>query len=330
MMNVFAKSLFRPQVIALAAASLLGASHAATSTWPTGPIRIVVPYPAGGTSDTVARLIGNRMSEIVKQPVVVENRPGASGNIGASVVAKSAGDGQTLVIGGPNNFASNQFIYKDLNYNIEKDLVGISMLASVSNVMLIPNTLESKTVTDFVKASQAKAGGFNCASTGIATTSHMTMELFKGSSKANLTHIPMKGSAGVAAELIGARVECAFDNLPGNVNFVKTGKFKALAVTGTQRSPSLPDVPTLTEMGYPDVVSMSWFALAGPSTMPPAVTEKISATVQTILAEPEISAKLQSAGYTPQPSSPKETAAYFAQEIKKWKRVIDDAKITLE
>jgi tripartite-type tricarboxylate transporter receptor subunit TctC len=262
--------------------------------------------------------------------VVVENRPGASGNIGASVVAKSAGDGHTLVIGGPNNFASNQFIYKDLNYNIEKDLVGISMLATVANVMLVPNTVESKSVADFVKASQSKSGGFNCASTGIATTSHMTMELFKGSSKATLMHIPMKGSAGVAAELIGSRVECAFDNLPGNVNFVKTGKFKALAVTGTQRSPSLPDVPTLAEMGYPDVVSMSWFALAGPSSMPAALTEQISAVVRKILAEPEVAAKLQSSGYTPQPATPADTAAYFSQEIAKWKGVIDSAKITLE
>lgn len=306
------------------------ASLHAAGAWPTKPIRIVVPYPAGGTSDTVTRIVGNRLSEHLNVPVIVENRAGASGNIGAQVVASSPGDGYTLMVGGPNNFASNQFLYEKLSYNIEKDLVGVSMLTQLSNVMLVPNNMKAKNVREFIALSKAEPNTFSCASTGVATSSHLTFELFKSKTKADVLHIPMKGSSSVLTELLGGRVNCAFDNLPGHLPNLKAGKYRALGVTTTTRSPYLPDVPTLSELGYEGVVSTSWFALAAPSSTPPALVDTISQTVGKILREPAVIDKFRSAGYEAAPMTPAETNAFFKQEAVKWKRVIEAAGIKLE
>ncbi|MBN9430089.1 MAG: tripartite tricarboxylate transporter substrate binding protein [Burkholderiales bacterium] len=327
-------SFFSPFVrrIATGGALILAATAvgAQTAPWPSQPIRIVVPYPAGGTSDTVARVVGRRLGEQLGVPVIIENRPGASGNIGAQVVAKSPGNGYTLMVGGPNNFASNQFLYKHLQYDIEKELVGVTLLTQLSNLMLVPNSLKVADLKEFIAAAKAKPNTFNCASTGLATSSHLTLELFKSKSQVDAQHIPMKGSAGVVTELMGERVECAFDNMPGHLSHLKTGRYRALAVTTTKRSPYLPDVPTFTELGYPGVVSTSWFALAAPASTPPALVARISEAVRKVLAEREIIATFEAAGYTPGGTTPEETAEFFSQEIRKWRQVIEAAGIKAE
>lgn len=319
-----------PRAVLPVAFALCAFASGAALAWPTSPIRIVVPYPAGGTSDLIARAVGKGLSDQLGTPVVIDNRAGASGNIGAQFVAKAPGDGYTLVVGGPNNFASNQFLYKGLQYNIEKDLVGVSLLAQLSNALFVPNGSTAKDVKEFVAGSIAKPNTFNCASTGIATTSHLTLELFKVQSGANVQHIPMKGSSGVVTELLGGRVDCAFDNLPGHIAHIKKGNYRALAVTSVARSPYLPDVPTLGEMGYPGVVSTSWFALAAPSSTPPELVKTISQAVQKVLASPETINTIQAAGFSVMSSTPEETAKFFSQEIVKWKRVIETAGIKPE
>lgn len=316
--------------IAIGGFIAMAASTALAAPWPSQPIRIVVPYPAGGTSDTVARVLGQHLSAQLGVPVIVENRQGASGNIGAQVVAKSPGDGYTLMIGGPNNFAANQFLYKQLQYDIEKDLVGVSLLTQLPNVMLVPNSLKVTDVKGFIAAAKTTPNGFNCASTGVATTSHLTMELFKGKTGVNVQHIPMKGSSGVVTELIGGRVECAFDNLPGHLQHLKTGRYRALAVTTTKRSSNLPDVPTFGELGYPEVVSTSWFALAAPATTPPALVAAISQAVRKVLAERDVIKTFEAAGYSPSGSTPQETSEFFRKESGKWRKVIDTAGLQAE
>lgn len=317
------------RLFAAVALSALITVPAAAAQWPTQQVTIVVPYPAGGTSDTVARLVAQRLQARLGQTFVVQNRPGASGNIGGDVVARAKADGHTLMVGGPNNFASNQFLYKNLPYDIEKDLTGITVLAQLSNVMMVPNSLPVKNLKEFVAAAKANPDTYNCASTGAATSSHLTFELFKDLTKVDVQHIPMKGSAPVVTELMGERVECAFDNLPGHIARIKGGSYRALAIPATERSKFLPDVPTFAEQGYPEVLSSSWFALAAPSATPSEVLEAISRETNAILAEPEVINSFEAAGYTTGGGTPAETNAMFQTEIVKWKRVIEVADIKL-
>lgn len=312
-----------------ALSALISVQAAFAADWPTQQVNIVVPYPAGGTSDTVARQVAQRLQDRLGQTFIVQNRPGASGNIGGDFVARAKPDGHTLMVGGPNNFASNQFLYKNLSYDIEKDLTGIIVLAQLSNVMLVPNNLPVKDLQEFIAEAKKNPDTFNCASTGTATSSHLTFELFKDLTKVDIQHIPMKGSAPIVTEIMGGRVECAFDNLPGHIARIQGGSYRALAVPSSERSKFLPDVPTFAEQGYPDVLSSSWFALAAPSATPAEVLEIIARETNAVLQEPELISSFEAAGYTAGGGTPAETNAMFKTEIAKWKRVIEVADIQL-
>lgn len=315
--------------VALGTAMSVAPIAASASQWPDRQVQIVVPYPAGGTSDTVARIVAERLQARTGQPFIVQNMPGASGNIGADFVSRAKPDGHTLLVGGPNNFASNQFLYNNLRYDIEKDLVGITMLAELSNVILVPKNSPVKDLKEFVQLAKEQPDTLNCASTGAATSSHLTLELFKDRTGTKIQHIPMKGSAPVVVELMGERVDCAFDNLPGHLERIKAGNYRALAIPAKERSKFAPDVPTFAEQGFPDVLSSSWFALAAPSQTPADTLTQIVEAVQAVLAEPEVVQRFEKAGYTTGRGTPEQTNAMFKEESAKWKHVITTANISL-
>ena len=304
--------------------------HAQTSDWPSRAVRIVVPYPPGGISDVLGRVVAQRLSERLGQSFVVDNRAGASGNIGAETVAKAAPDGYTLVVGGPNNFASNQFLYPKLGYDIEKDLTGVTVLEQHPTVLVVPNSLNVADVKAFVAATKAKPKTFNCGTPGVATLGHLSLELFKDKTGADIQNIAFKGTGPVVTEMLGGRLECAFDGLPGHYANIRSGAYRALAVTTPARDKSLPDVPTMIEAGYPDVVATVWFALAAPAKTPPNVLARISDEVNQVLREPAVVAKLEALGATPVGGTPERTNAFFKSEATKWKRIIEVADVKAE
>lgn len=316
--------------LALALSPLAGATGAHAQAWPAKPLKIVVPYAPGGTSDILARIVAQKLGESSGQPVIVENRPGASGNIGAEAVAKSAPDGTTIVIGGPNNFSSNQFLFNNLSYNIEKDLAAITLVAELPNVLVVANGVDAKTVKEFIAYTKAHPGTVNCGSPGNATTGHLTLELFKMKSGADVQHVPYRGSAPLSVELMAGRVHCAIDNISGHIARIKEGSVMVLAVTSSKRAPVLPDVPTMAEAGTDGVVATSWFAFAAPATTPLSLREQMAAAITKAMSAPDVVERLTGLGLTPLATTPQETQAHFEREAAKWKGVIAAANVKIE
>jgi tripartite-type tricarboxylate transporter receptor subunit TctC len=311
------------RVLALATLAVAAPAQAQTPSWPDRPVRLVVPFPPGGPSDLVARALAAEMQQTTGQPFVVENRPGASGNIGAEAVARAAPDGSTLMIGGPNNFATNQYLFPNLPYDIERDLTGVVLLTESANGILVPRDSPLRTVADLVEASRRQPNTFNCGSTGVATTSHLSLELFKMRTRADLQHVPFRGTAPVVTELLANRLHCAFDNLPAHMGRLREGAVRALAVTAAQRLPQLPDAPTMAEAGVPDFVVTSWFALAAPSAIDPRLLERIAEIANRALAAPAVRERFAALGLRPLGGRPAEAAAHFRAESQRWKAVIE-------
>ncbi len=316
--------------LALALPVVAAGAPARAETWPNKPVKIVVPYAPGGTSDILARIVAQKLGELSSQPVVVENRPGASGNIGAEAVAKSAPDGATIMIGGPNNFSSNQFLFKNLNYGIEQDLAAVTLLAELPNVLVVANNVDAKTVKAFVAYTKAHPNSVNCGSPGNATTGHLTLELFKMNTGADIQHVPYKGSAPLSVELVGQRVHCAIDNISGHIARIRDGSVTVLAVTSAKRAPVLPDVPTMAEAGIDGVIASSWFALAVPSKTPLALRDEMAAVINKAMASPDVVERLKALGLTPLATTPEEADAHFKREAAKWKNVITTANVRIE
>jgi tripartite-type tricarboxylate transporter receptor subunit TctC len=317
---------FLAAVVTAASSAVLAQS----SDWPTRTVRIIVPYPPGGMSDFLARVLSQRLSEKLGQSFVVENRPGASGNIGAEAVAKAPGDGYTLMIGGPNNFASNQFLFHNLGYDIEKDLTAVTVLEEHPTVIAVPNASPVKDVKALIAASKAKPNSFNCGTPGMATLAQLTMELFKEATGADLQNIAFKGTGQVVTEMLAGRLDCAFDGLPAHLKNIQAGSYRALAVSSKQRDKALPDVPTLAESGYPTLVAANWFALAVSAKTPPATIDRIAEEVNKVLREPEVIARFSGQGALPVGGSPAQSNAFFRTEAAKWKRIIELANIKPE
>lgn len=324
--NKLGKLFKLPLVLALC--SLLTApGWAQAPEWPQRAVTIVVPYPPGGISDTVARIIAQKLQTQWKQAVVVDNRAGASGNIGARMVAKSAPDGHTLLVGGPNNFAANQFLFTRLGYDIEKDLTGIVVLVRHPVVLAVPAALGITGVKAFVAASKARPGKFSCGLPGVATLPHLAMELFKDASGADLQYIPYKGSSALLPDFLGGRLECLFDGLPSHAEAIKSGAYRALAVTTRERWSLMPDIPTFAEAGFPTVEATVWFALAAPADTPASVQRTISAAVNGVLREQDTINRFKALGVSIGGGSIEETNAFFRSEAAKWQRIIKAADI---
>ena len=318
----------RRRFAALLAAALISAGlPAQAQTWPAKPVRIVVPFPPGGTTDIVARSLGVELQRMWQHAVVIENRPGAGGNIGADLVAKSAPDGYTLLMGTVGTHAINAALFAQsgakMPFDPVKDFVPITLAAGVPNVMVINPKLPVNTVAEFIAYAKARPGQLNMASSGNGTSIHLSGELFKTVTGIYMVHFPYRGSAPAVTDLIAGNMNVMFDNLPSALPHIKSGRLKALAVTSRTRSPALPDVPTIEEAaGLKGFDASSWFGLFAPAGTPRAIVDKIQSDVARALALPEVRERFVAQGADPGGNTPEQFAAFIRAETDKWTRVV--------
>ena len=302
---------------------------AQSASWPTRPVKIVVPFAPGGTTDILARAMAPELSKAFGQSFVVENRAGAGGNIGADVVAKSTPDGYTLLMGTVGTHGINKSLYSKMAYDPQKDFSPITLVAGVPNVMVV-NTEKAKAaginnVTDFIRAAKAKPGTFNMASSGNGTSIHLAGELFKTMSGTYMTHFPYSGSGPALLALVGGDMDVMFDNLPSSMALIKSGKLKALAVTSSERSAALPDVPTIEQAGGPAMKGFdasSWFGLLAPAGTPPDIVNRIQQEAAKALGTPAMKEKLLAQGAIPSGNTPAQFTTFINAEHKKWAQVV--------
>ncbi len=304
----------------LVCAMLALANPAAAQDYPTRPVRLVIPFPPGGSNDVVGRLIAMHLAERLGKQVVVDNRGGAGGVIGTEVVAKSPADGYTLLVISMAH-AVNPWLYK-LTYDPIKDFAPIALLAKGANVLVVHPSLPVKTVKDLIDLAKAKPGQLNFASSGNGTSIHLAGELFKTMAGVSMVHVPYKGSAPAIADLLGGQVSCMFDNMPSSLPHIKAGKLRAIAVTSARRSPAMPELPTIAEAGLPGYEAASWFGLLAPAGTPREIVTKLNHTIVESLKTPEMKERLSSQGAEPVGDSPEEFAAYIRSEIAKWAKVV--------
>ena len=299
----------------------------AQANWPSKPVRIVVPFAAGGTTDILARVLAPELSKALGQPFIVENKGGAGGNIGADAVAKSPGDGYTLLMGTVGTHGINKSLYSKLPYDPQKDFAPITLVAGVPNVMVMnakrAQALGINSVTDFVRYAKAHPGQLNMASSGNGTSIHLAGELFKARNGIFMTHIPYRGSAPAMADLLGGATDVMFDNLPSAMPHIKQGSLKAFAVTSAVRSSSLPELPTIAEAGaLPGFEASSWFGLLAPAGTPPDVVNRLQQETAKALNLPATQERLLSLGAIPSGNTPAEFTQLIAAEIAKWAPVV--------
>jgi tripartite-type tricarboxylate transporter receptor subunit TctC len=313
---------------AVAAPSIL-ISRASGADWPVKPVRVVVPFTPGGSTDITARLVSNRLQEVWGQSVVVENKPGAGGNIAADMVAHSDPDGYTIFIVGPG-LATNQFLYPSLSYDPLSDFAPVTLLITQPNLMCVPNSSPAKSVREFIAYCNENKGKVTYASSGNGTTLHLSGELFKRLAKVEMTHIPYRGGAPAINDLIPGRVDVIFDNLPSILSHVKAGSLRGLAVTTKERVAVVADIPTIAESGVPGFDVFSWFGFFVPAKTPQDVVARINADTNAALVYPSVKSRFEELGATPKGSTPAELAAFLKSEIDKWGPVIRDAKIRVD
>jgi tripartite-type tricarboxylate transporter receptor subunit TctC len=315
-------------LVAIAAPSLL-LSRARAADWPAKPVKIVVPFTPGGSTDLTARLVGNRLQEVWGQSVVVENKPGAGGNIAADMVAHSDADGYTIFIVGPG-MATNPFLYPSLSYDPVKDFDPVTLLITQPNLMCVPNSSPARSVQEFIAFCNDNRGKVTYASSGNGTTLHLSGELFKRLARVEMTHIPYRGGAPAINDLIPGRVDVIFDNMPTILSHVQAGHLRALAVTTKVRVGITPEIPTLDESGVPGFDVFSWFGFFVPAKTPPGVIAKINADTNAALAYAPVKTRFEQLGAVPKGSTPGALAAFLKSETDKWGPVIRDARIKLE
>jgi tripartite-type tricarboxylate transporter receptor subunit TctC len=317
---------------ALAALSTFMATPSAwaqSASWPTKPVKIVVPFAPGGTTDILARAMAPELSKAFGQPFVVENRAGAGGNIGADIVAKSTPDGYTLLMGTVGTHGINKSLYTKLAFDPQKDFAPITLVAGVPNVMVV-NTEKAKAaginnVADFIRVAKANPGKLNMASSGNGTSIHLAGELFKTMSGTYMTHFPYSGSGPALLALVGGDMDVMFDNLPSSMALIKSGKLKALAVTSSERSAALPDIPTIEQAGGPAMKGFdasSWFGLLAPAGTPPDIVNRIQQEASKALGTPAMKEKLLAQGAIPSGNTPAQFTAFINAEHKKWAQVV--------
>jgi tripartite-type tricarboxylate transporter receptor subunit TctC len=315
------KTLLR-SLAALLAACAFTFAHA-QGGYPNKQITIIVGFSPGGSTDFVARLVAEEMRKTWNVPVVVENRAGAGGNIGANLVAKSKPDGYTLLMGSVGPLAINATLYANMPYDNLKDFTPVSQVVHVPNMLVVhPAALPAKDFPDFLRILKANPNKYFFASTGIGTSAHLSGELLKSMMNVEVTHVPYKGAVALNDLLSGEQVHFSFATIPSVIQHVRSGRLRALAVTSLERSASAPEVPTIAELGYPDFEASSWFGLLGPAEMPREIAVKLQAEVARILKVPEIREKLVQQGADPVGSTPDEFAVYIRAETTKWAKVV--------
>jgi tripartite-type tricarboxylate transporter receptor subunit TctC len=318
--NVRGALVLLTAVITAIAAPFTFAQGAAN--YPTKPVRLVVPFPAGGTTDILARAVAQKLSEAWGQQVIVDNRPGAGGNIGSDLVAKSKPDGYTLLMGTVGTHAINPSLYKNMPYDHVKDFVPVILVAGVPNVLVVNPSLPVHSVPELIAYAKANPGKLNFASSGNGTSIHLSGELFKAMTGVEMTHVPYKGSAPALTDLIGGQVQLMFDNLPSSLPFIKAGKLRALAVTSGARAAALPDLPTLAESGLPGFEASSWFGVLAPAGTPRDIVAKLNGAIAGWLASPEAKEKLLAQGAIAAGGTPEDFARHIGAETSKWAKVV--------
>ena len=306
-----------------------GRSAAAQGAWPSRPVRIIVPFSAAGTTDIVARLLVEPLSARLGQSVVVENRPGAGGNIGAEAVAKAT-DNHTLLMTTIGTAAINYGLYRTTMPYKPEDLVAVSNIAAVPNVIIAAPGVPVKTLQEAVALAKQRRDGLTIASSGNGTSLHLTGELWKQVAGINLVHVPFRGSGPMLTEVIAGRVDLAVDNLPSSLGHIRDGRVRALAVTTPERSPAVPDVPTTREAGYPGLDATAWFGIQAPARMPAEVVQRLSQELQAIVKEPAVRAKIEEQGAQPVGDTPEHFAGFIQGEIARWGEVIRKGNIQLD
>ena len=314
----------------LAALGLTLGSAAWAQAFPSKPITIVVPFSAGGTTDILARIVGQALSTELGQPVVVDNRAGAGGNIGAAVAAKAPADGHTLFMGTVGTHAINASLYKKLPYDPIKDFAPLTRVANVPNVLVSHPAQPYKSVTELIAYAKAHPGKVNYASSGSGSSIHLSGELFESMTKVGMVHIPYKGSAPAVNDLLANQVDIMFDNLPSAISHIRAGKLRALAVTTSKRSEQLPQVPTIAESGVPGYEATSWFGLFAPAATPAPVLGRLNGAIVKVLGQAEVKKKIIEQGGDPHPEKAEQFAAFIQAESLKWGKVVRDSGASLD
>ena len=312
------------------AASLPWTGLQAQAPYPGKPVRVVVPFPPGGATDIVGRAIAERLQAALGQPFVVENKAGASGNIGVAEVARAPADGYTLVVGAPQTLTINPRLFKSLPFDPQKDLAPVAVIASVPNVLIVSNKLPVRTPQELVALAKQKVGRLNYGSSSIGGTPHLSAEMFKSMTGTFILHVPYRGSAPALQDLIGGQIDLMFDNPPAALPQIKAGTVRALAVTSLRRSASIPELPTLDESGVAGFDSQGWFALLAPAGTPQPVLERLNTEVNKILATPEFRERLLKVGADPVGGSIEDFRQRLRSETARWGQVIQFADIKAE
>lgn len=301
----------------------LGYAGAFAQAYPAKPIHLVVPYPAGGPLDIMARAIGQKLTEAWKQPVIVDNRAGAGGNIGADAVAKAAPDGYTLLMGAVATHAINPVLYRKIPYDPIKDFAPVALVAQVPNILVVNPSVPAKSVRELIELARAKPGALNFASGSTGSTGHLAGELFNTMAGVKMVHIPYKGAAPATTDLLSGQVQLMFDNLASALPNVKAGKLRALAVTTLKRSPAVPDLPTIAESGLPGFDLTTWFGLFVPAGTPPEIVAKLNAEVVRALNAKDMRERLEKMGTEPPAdNTPEHFAAFVRSEAEKYAKVV--------
>jgi tripartite-type tricarboxylate transporter receptor subunit TctC len=314
-------------VAALLCVSSLAAATARAADYPTRPVHIIVGYPAGGSTDIVARIVGAWLSQRLGQQFIVENKPGAGNNIGTEQVTKAAPDGYTMLLINPAN-AINTSLYKHLNFVFLRDIDPVANVIQVPNVMEVNPKVPAKTVAEFIAYVKANPDKINIASSGNGTSIHLSGELFKMMTGLKMTHVPYKGSAPMLTDLLAGQVQVTFDNLPSSIGHIKAGKLRALAVTTAKRSPELPDVPTVAET-VPGYEASAFFGFGVPHGTPKPIVDKLNAEINAALKDPAMLKKLADLGGIPAPGTADDFKTFLANETAKWEKVVHAANLSI-
>jgi tripartite-type tricarboxylate transporter receptor subunit TctC len=299
---------------------------AAADDFPSKPIRLIVPFPPGGPNDIIARVVGLRMSEIAKQPVVIDNRGGQAGVLGTDVVAKANPDGYTIAITSQSSVAISPTMEK-IAYDPQKDLAPVTLVAAVPEMLVVATSVPAKNMDELVALAKAQPGKLNFASAGIGGLPHLAGELFKLTAKIDIVHVPYRGAAPAINDLLGQQVQMTFLDLPVILPQIKAGNLRPIALGAKSRSPLAPDVPTTAEVGMPDLLILNWYGMVAPAKTPPEIIAKLNSITHEAMADPSVIQKLADQGLTMVPDTPDEFRAYIASETQKWAKVIKDAGV---
>lgn len=323
----FLSHFFKFSLASAALASTLIATSAAQDAYPSKPIKVVVPFPAGGATDILTRAITEKLAQRIGQSVIIENKPGAGANIGAATVAKAAPDGYTLLMGSIGSHSISVTYHKDPGYNFQKDLMPISAAGTLSNVVVVGNSVPANNLAELVAYAKANPGKLTCGSSGTGGLIHLTCEMFKSAAGIDVLHVPYKGTSLLMPDLISGRVTMSLDTLPPYLPMLKDKKVRALAITTSKRSPLVPDLPTIAESGYPGFESVASYGFFAPAGTPKAIIDKLNKEINVVLLDPQLKDKLLALGIEIEGSTPEALQKFVDGEVSKWARVIKTSNI---